>query len=223
MSNEQMPKEVVLRTPDVSSLPVVDFDKMLGLKVTDAESCAAAGANKQAAKDFIASVDAIFKDVTDSAFKTHRLLTGLRGSLTKKAEEVMLHSVNSAKVWLKNEEVKRKDLGQKIQQIQASAYDELPPWEQPEEPNLPATIAIPAVKAIGFKEKYKPWSYELEPGGLMNLVKAIAAGDVDLHDGFGTPILQLNDAFFKNAVKRLEGGIGEKFPGLRGVRETSLS
>ena len=239
--------------PDTSKLPVIKFEDMLALKVTDAASCTIAATNKDLAKDYIASVELAFAKPKAGAFAAHKSICALEKQFLGSAPAVVEHCVRQADAWTKGERQKQEALVREVQRQQLEAarklqaeaeaakqkeIDDAMPWDDMPTPEVmpmripdPAPINLPPVKATGFNEKFKPWSFRVKTtdaegdpvDGLMDLVKAIAAGKVPLRDEFGTPILELSQAHFKNAAKRLEGDLEKRYPGVEGYRETSLS
>ena len=243
--------QTVIPLPDTSKLEVISFEPMLQLKVVDAATCAQAAQNKDAAKKWIADVEALFSTAKAAANKAHKDICALEKKLMGIAPDVVKHSIAQADAYTKAERQKQEAVVREAQRQQEAAARKLAeeqrqaalaaaeaakaalmPWDEPDAPEpipepplAPATapIMLAPVKAEGFKEKFKPWNFRLKEGGLLELVKAIAAGKVSLYDEFGTPILELNQPHFKNAAKRLEDQLETRYPGVEGFRETSLS
>ena len=83
--------QIILTRPDTSSLPALNADAMLALRVIDDATKAQAIANAKSAKTFIGLVEGLFKRSVDAAFAAHRELTALRGTFTATATQVDQH------------------------------------------------------------------------------------------------------------------------------------
>lgn len=83
--------QTVIKTPDVSTLPALAAEAMLQLRVTDDASKALAAQYGKSANDYIAKVNELFKEPTESANKVHKFLTGLRAKFTGTATAVVDH------------------------------------------------------------------------------------------------------------------------------------
>jgi hypothetical protein len=216
-----MPDQII-KVPDTSKLPVITFEPMLELKVLDDTTLAKASEYKQLAKSFIKSIDELFDAPIASANAAHKDMIALKKKLLGLAPQVLQHCITEASNWERQENAKRQLIAQKARELQEKAIEEALPFE--EDAPEPVEISLPPAQVPGFNKRYKPWSFRLkQPDGLMTLVKAIAEGKVPLTDEFGTPILELNTAHFKNAAKKLEAQLEDRYPGVEGYRETSLS
>ena len=105
--------------PDTSALPVVAWGPMLELKVTDEASAAQAKINKEVAKSFEKSVDAIFEKPTEMAHSLHKWFTTMRGALKSDAIKVREHSEAEATRY-RTEAIKQAEALQAKQQAEAN-------------------------------------------------------------------------------------------------------
>lgn len=218
MNTEELVPPTAVAVPDLSHLKKIEFEPMLELKVVDEATSAIAKLNKQAAANYIKSVEAHLSEPKRQAHALWKWFTNLEATLTTKALAVITHSTSETKKWENTENQRREELRARLVEIQ---QQEAMPWEKPVKNNL---VVIPKVQAPGWSRRLLPWKYRAkEPDGLMQLIKAIASGEVPLNDEFGTPILQLNEAHFRNAAKVLGEQLETRYPGIQGYREEGLS
>lgn len=229
-----MSTTLTVTLPDESNLAILDADKMLALKVVDSATCELAGKYKNMADKFVKEVKALCAESKASADKAHKDTCALEKRLLGKAPEVVAYLKKEADTWVRAEEKKQQDFKERLLAA-ADAFrepeEERLPWEEPPPISAmvvaPPVIVLPKIETPGFEKKWKPWDYRLkgpdQNESLMLLLTAIVERRIALDDGFGTPSLLLNPTFFKNAVRQLEAGLEERFPGVEGFRETRLS
>jgi DNA repair exonuclease SbcCD ATPase subunit len=155
---------IVIQQPDTSHFPVVQFQTIMALAVTDDKTCAAATEYAKAAKAYIAEVDSTFEEACDLANKTHKHLTGMRASFKERAEAAYKHCRKQIEDYLARKERERLELQAKLQreadeetrkeaeerrkaemeeikrrqeeaaQQHLKEIEDLPPWEQADAP-----------------------------------------------------------------------------------------
>jgi hypothetical protein len=238
-------QKTVIEPPDLSRLPTVDFDAALKHTVTDDASCVVAKSHNSLAKDYLGVVNTIFEEPVSAANKIHKFLTGLRGQLSAKAEAVDKHTRQQVSAYLKRIEDERLALQRRLQAeadakaaeaaraqreaIERKRKEELAnamPWEieavaakvaEPVEVKpafVPSVYVAPTAAPTGIATRNKPWTYELE--SLHELVKAAAADPTLLE------ALQINDKYLKMKAREMGESLGKRFPGVKGVRETTV-
>ncbi len=220
-----------LSPPDTSHLPKIDFQVMLTLKVADEDTLQTARANSVAARQFIADVGAIFDEPTSLANKLHKWFTSMRSKLLEPAQKADEYSKREIQDYLYRKEQERLALERKLQAeaeqaakaAAAKATEALDPFELMEKVDAPptATAPVPAVYVApethsGVGLANKPWSYEVTDKRAF--VEFILA-NWDLLEGY----LLLDDAALKAQAKRWQASLGDKFPGLKGVRPQRVS
>jgi chromosome segregation ATPase len=145
-------------------LPVVQFQAIIALAVTDDATCAQAAEYAKAAKGYLSAVEAAFADAVSAANKAHKSLTALRNQFTERAAAAEAHCRAQITAYLQRKERERLELQAKLQreadekarkeaeeqrkaemeeikrrQEEAARQrlkeiEDLPPWEQPEAP-----------------------------------------------------------------------------------------
>lgn len=220
-----------LTPPDTSSLPKIDFSSMLALKVAGEDTLQAARSNSVAAREFITAVGAIFDEPTSLANRLHKWFTGMRSKLLEPAQKVDEHSKREIQDYLHRKEQERLALERKLQAeaeqaakaAAAKATEALDPFELMEKVDAPppAAAPVPAVHVApeshsGVGLANKPWSYEVTDKRAF--VEFILA-NWDLLEGY----LLLDDAGLKAQAKRWQAALGDKFPGLKGIRQQRVS
>lgn len=217
-----------LNPPDTSTLPKIDFASMLLLKVTDEDTLQTARANAVSARDYVASVQAIFDEPTNLAHRLHKWFTSMRSKLTDPAEKAEKHAKREIEFYLEQKELQRQELERKLQreaQVVADAARKqqeaaLDPFElmQRIESPAPPPPTVPAVRVApeshcGVGLANKPWTYEVvDKKAFCQFI--LKDENWDLLNGY----LILDDAGLKAQAKQWQAALGDKFPGLKGVR-----
>ena len=115
-TNAQALTPTVIKPPDTSVLPQLNFDAMMALRVTDDATEALAVTHAKAAKDYTAKVEALFKEPVESANRVHKFLTGLRSTFTSKSFSVEDHARLEITAYQRKKEEERAALERRLRE-----------------------------------------------------------------------------------------------------------
>ena len=238
---------IVIQRPDTSDLPVVSFQTILALRVTDDKTCTQATEAVRMAKGYISAVKAKFEKVVALAFATHRSLTGMQNEFTAPAEAVEKHCRKEIEDYLARKKREELAMQAKLQreaeerakaeaeakrqaEIQAvqEAADDVAPWEQEEAQAKVAEIAAKPLVVETPQVVLCPVAPQVEGLGTRKgkptyevtdfaALVRAAAANPALLD-----YLQVNDAMVKAKLKTVGEKIGDFIPGITFKRDTNI-
>lgn len=225
---EVMPS--VPAAPDLSKLPVLNFDSML-ISVTDQDSADLAIKYRNAADDYIKNVSDMLDAPTKAADRIHKFFTAMRARMTSKPTAVKLHCNAQLMAFKKQQELAAANLQAELQrraeeQIRRKRDEEVAeamlfggdvaalegaPLEVPQ-------VTLSAPRITGINTARKPWSYKIDD--LMQLLKAITEGHVSLDPD--NPVVQVNGPFMTEQARYYKDKLSERFPGVSGIQEERI-
>lgn len=234
MTNE-LEKPTIPSLPDVSKLPVLNFESML-VKVVDQTSAKLANSFCADARTHIENVAVMFDKPTKDAHAVHRFLTGLRAKFIKPAQDVITHNDNQLLVYNRKLSDDARALEQQARRNAEAEAKRQRDAELSEAMLFGGSVAeieakpleimdvfIPAPKAVATAKK--PWAWELDPNyeePLLALIKSIAEGKTSLRDAAGDAIVIINESAMTKAARYYQDKLHERFPGVVSKQEERI-
>ena len=152
---------ITIQQPDTSHLPVVQFQAIIALAVTDDATCAQAAEYAKAAKGYLSAVEAAFADAVSAANKAHKSLTALRNQFTERAAAAEAHCRAQITAYLQRKERERLELQAKLQrEADEKARKEAAEKRAEEIKRMQEEAERQRLEAEAAKEDLPPWEVD---------------------------------------------------------------